>query len=130
MRRGHDAAIFTMLCLILLTLWFQKTFKLIFLNQSSCWTLEKTNMELKLKWNCFFSTFTPVLCEHVTTSSTSYHGKCVLIYKLKDFRWWNFDTQFECTGVFISKVTIFRSTHLINIYSFWNCLSKNLLLIG
>ena len=66
---------------------------------------------------------------HVTTSSTYYHGKCVLIYKLKDFRWWNFDTQFECTGVLISKVTILRSTHLINIYSFWNCLSKNLLLI-
>ena len=36
---------------------------------------------------------------HVTTSTTYYHGKCVLIYKLKDFRYWNFDTQFECTGV-------------------------------
>ena len=82
-----------------------------------------------LKWNRFFSTFTPVFVTHVTTSSTYYHGKCVLIYKLKDFRWWNFDTQFECTGVLISKVTILRSTHLINIYSFWNCLSKNLLLI-
>ena len=32
---GHDTAIFTMLYLILLTLWFHKTFKLIFLNQSS-----------------------------------------------------------------------------------------------
>ena len=35
MCRGHDTAIFTMLYLILLTLWFHKTFKLIFLNQSS-----------------------------------------------------------------------------------------------
>ena len=82
-----------------------------------------------LKWNRFFSTFTPVLCEHVTTSSTYYQGKRVLIYKLKDFRWWNFDTRFECTVVLISKVTILRSTHLINIYSFWICLGKNLLLI-
>ena len=53
----------------------------------------------------------------------------VLIYKLKDFRWWNFDTQFEGTGVPISKVTILRSTSLINIYFFWNFLSKILLLI-
>ena len=82
-----------------------------------------------LTWNYFFSTFTPVSCEHVTTSSTYYHRKYVLIYKLKDFRWWNFDTQFECTGVLISKVTILRSTHLINIYSFLNCLSKTLLFI-
>ena len=33
--KGHGTAIFTMLYLILLTLWFHKTFKLIFLNQSS-----------------------------------------------------------------------------------------------
>ena len=82
-----------------------------------------------LKWNRLFSTFTPVLVSHVTTSSTYYHRKCVLIYKLKDFRWWKFDTQLECTEVLISKVTILRSTHLINIYSFWNCVSKNVLLI-
>ena len=82
-----------------------------------------------LKWNFFFSTFTPVLWEHVTTSSTCYHGNCVPIYKLKDFYWRNFDTQFKCMGVLIFKVTILRSTHVINIYAFWNCLSKNLLLI-
>ena len=82
-----------------------------------------------LKWNRLFSIFTPVLVSHVTTSSTYYHRKCVLIYKLKDFRWWKFDTQLECTEVLISKVTILRSTHLINIYSFWNCVSKNILLI-
>ena len=58
------------------------------------------------------------------------NGKCVLIYKLKDFRWWNFDTQFEFTGILISKVTILRSTYLINIYIFfWTCLSKILRLI-
>ena len=32
---GHDTAIFTMLYMILLTLWFHKIFKLIFLKQSS-----------------------------------------------------------------------------------------------
>ena len=69
-----------------------------------------------LKWNCFFSTFTPVLCE--SRHYFKYHGKCVLIYKLKDFRWWSFDTQFECMRVLISKVTILRSIHLINIFFF------------
>ena len=64
-----------------------------------------------LKWNRFFSTFIPVLCEHVTTLTTYYHGKCVLIYKLKDFRSWNFDTKLECTGVLVSKVTILESIH-------------------
>ena len=38
-----------------------------------------------LKWNCFFSTFKPVLNEYVTISNTYCHGKCVLSYKLKDF---------------------------------------------
>ena len=79
-----------------------------------------------LKWNRFFSTFTPVLREWCHYFKYYYHGKCVLIYKIKDFPWWNFDTQFKCTGVLISNVTIMRSTHLINIYSFWNCLIKNL----
>ena len=83
-----------------------------------------------LKWNRFFSNFTPVSVSHISISSTYCHGKCVLIYKLKDFGWWKFDSQSECTGVLISKVTILRSTHLINIYSFWTFLSKNLLLIS
>ena len=64
-----------------------------------------------LKWNRFFSTFIPVLCEHITTLTTYYHGKCVLIYKLKNFRSWNFDTKLECTGVLVSKVTMLESIH-------------------
>ena len=130
MYRGYDTAMFAMLYLILLTLWFHKTFKLIFLNQSSwpktmyaehwrklAWAtflgnfpillVQQPNMILFpiehnfwpviltfyfdlvprfyfLKWNRFFSSFIPVLCEHVTTSTTYYHGKFVLIYKLKD----------------------------------------------
>ena len=82
-----------------------------------------------LKWNRFSQPLHQFSVSHVHISSTYYHRKCVLIYKLKGFRWWNFHTQFECTGIMISKVTILRSTQLINIYSFWNCLSKNLLLI-
>ena len=82
-----------------------------------------------LIWNRFFQPFQQFSVSRVTTSSTYYHGKFVLNYNLKDFPWWTFDTKFECTGVLISKVTILRSIHLTNIYSFWNCLSKNLLLI-
>ena len=43
---------------------------------------------------------------HVTTSTTYYHRNHVLIYNSKDFRWWNFDIQFHCTGILISKVAI------------------------
>ena len=81
------------------------------------------------KWNRFFSTFTPVLCESCHYFKYLLPREVCTNYKLKDFRWWNFDTQLECTGVLISKVATSRSTHLINIYSFWNCSSKNLLLI-
>ena len=83
-----------------------------------------------LKWNCFFSTFIPAHSKSFYYFKYYYCGKCVLIYKLKNFRKWNFDTQFECTGVLLSKVTILKSAHLISIYSFWNCLSRKLLLIS
>ena len=110
MCRRHDTAIFTTLYLILLTPWFHKPFKLIYLNQSSwpktmyaehwrrlAWatflgnfpntfsiTIQyATAFPVKnkfwpviltfcfdlvppfyfLKWNHFFSTFPPVLCE-------------------------------------------------------------------
>ena len=77
----------------------------------------------------FLNLYTSSLWVCVTTSIIYYHEKCVLIHELKDFCWWNFDTQFECTGVLISKATLLRSIHLTNIYFFWNCLRKNLLLI-
>ena len=136
----HDTAIFTMLYLILLTLWLHKLFKLISLRLSSwpkpmyaehwrklawatllgnfpillvqhvfgaimnsclleCATMFPIKNKFKpviltfyfdlvpsfyfLKWNRFFSTFIPVLSEHVTTSTTYCHQKCVLIYKSK-----------------------------------------------
>ena len=176
MCRGHDTAIFAMLYLILLTLWFHKTFKVNLLNQSSWLKTMYAEQWRKLAWANFLLNFPKLLVQqfnillcfqskvsfdrlfwlfiliyfchstfwnqiafsqplyqfyvsHVTTSTTYYHGNCVLIYKLKDFRWWNFNTQFECTGVPISKVPILGSAQLINIYYFWNCLSKSLLLI-
>ena len=131
---GHDTLIFIMLYLILLTLWFHK-----FFFSTTClwntyeqlltWICYCVPIKNKfqpviltfyfglvpqfyfLKWNRFLSTFIPVLCEHVTTLTTYYHGKRVLIYKLKDFRSWNFDTKLECTGVMVSKVTILESIH-------------------
>ena len=102
--RGLDISIYTMLYLSLLTLWFHKTFKLIFLKPSSwpktmyaehwrklAWTTYTFSIIIQygnvflvknkfwlviltfyfdlvppfyfLKWNQFFSTFTPVLYE-------------------------------------------------------------------
>ena len=81
-----------------------------------------------LKWNRFFSTFIPVLCESHHYFNYLLPREVCANLQIKDFPWWNFDTQLECTGLLISKVTILRSTHLINIYSFWNYLSKSLLL--
>ena len=57
-----------------------------------------------------------------------YHGKCVLIYKLKRFPliklWYTIWTYggFKLQSNNIKK-------HPSHIYSFWNCLGKNLLLI-
>ena len=47
---GHDAAIFTMLYLILLTLWFHKSFKLIFPKSSSWPKTMYTEHWRKLAW--------------------------------------------------------------------------------
>ena len=57
---GHDTAIFTMLYLILLTLWFHKTFKLIFLNQSSWPKTMYAEHWRKLAWATFLGNF-PIL---------------------------------------------------------------------
>ena len=59
-----------------------------------------------LKWNRFFSTLYQSSVSQVTVSTTYYHGKCLLIYKLKDLRWCNANTWFECTKVLISKACI------------------------
>ena len=61
----------------------------------------------------------------VTNISNDYCRKYVLIDKLKDFRQWHFDKQFECTGFSSSKVLILKSIHLININSVWNCLKDS-----
>ena len=58
MCRVHDTAIFAILYLILLTLWFHKNFKLIFLNQSSCMYAEYWR---KLAWATFLGNFAKLL---------------------------------------------------------------------
>ena len=54
---------------------------------------------------------TPLLQILVTAESVHY-------LQINRFPLMKFDTQFECTGSLISKVTIMKSTHLININCF------------
>ena len=63
MCRGHDTAIFTMLYLILLTLWFHKTFKLIFLNQSSWPKTMYAEHWRKLAWATLLGNFPKLLVQ-------------------------------------------------------------------
>ena len=60
MYREHDTAIFATLYLILLTLSFHKTFKLIFLNQSSWSKTMYAEHWRKLAWATFLGNF-PIL---------------------------------------------------------------------
>ena len=78
-----------------------------------------------LKWNRFFSTFTLVLLETRPYFNYLLPREVCTNSKIR-FRLIKFS---YIIWILISKETILRSTHLINIYSFWNCLSKNLLLI-
>ena len=63
---GHDTAIFTMVYLILLILWFHKIFKLIVLSQSS-WpkTMYAEYLEKKLAWATFLGNFPIPLVQHI-----------------------------------------------------------------
>ena len=58
-------------------------------------------LESILKWNCFFQPLYQSSVSYVTTSTTNWHRKCVLIYKLKDFRYWNFDTT--CALLYLGR---------------------------
>ena len=57
---GHDTAMFTMLYLILLTLWFHEIFKLTFLKPSSWPKTMYTEHWRKLAWATFLGNF-PIL---------------------------------------------------------------------
>ena len=65
--RGHDTTIFVMLYLILLTLWFHKTFKLIFLNQSSWPKTMYAEHWRKLAWATFLGNFPKLLVQQYAT---------------------------------------------------------------
>ena len=62
---GHDTAIFTMLYLILLTLWFHKRFKLIFLRQSSWPKTMYAKHWRKLAWATFLRNFPILLVQKI-----------------------------------------------------------------
>ena len=61
----HDTAIFTMFYLILLTLWFHKHFKLIFLRQSSWPKKMYVKYWRKLAWAIFSGKFPILLVQHI-----------------------------------------------------------------
>ena len=77
MCRGHDTVIFTMLYLILLTLWFHKTFKLIFLNQSSWPKITYAEHWKKLAWATFLENFPILLVQQVCRALMN---SCLLEY--------------------------------------------------
>ena len=62
---GHDTAMFTMLYLILLTLWFHKIFKLIFPRQSSWPKTMHAEHWRKLAWATFLGNFPILLVQHI-----------------------------------------------------------------
>ena len=61
----HGTAIFTMLYLILFTLWFHKLFKLIFLRQSSWPKTMYAEHWRKLAWATFLGNFPILLVQHI-----------------------------------------------------------------
>ena len=60
---GHDTTIFTMLYLILLTLWFHKVFKLIFIKQSSWYNAINAEHWRKLVWAALLGNFPMLLVQ-------------------------------------------------------------------
>ena len=62
---GHDTAIFTMLYLILLTLWFHKPFKLIFRRQPFWPKTMYAEHWRKLAWATFLGNFPILLVQHI-----------------------------------------------------------------
>ena len=62
---GHDTAKFTMLYLILLSLWFHELFKLIFLRQWSWPKTMYTENWRELAWGTFLRNFPILLVQHI-----------------------------------------------------------------
>ena len=79
-----------------------------------------------LKWNRFSSTFIPVLNESRHYFNYLLPREMCTNLQITRFPLMKF---WSAIRVLISKVTILKSIHLINIYFFWNCLSRNLYLI-
>ena len=76
---GHDTAIFTMLYLILLTLWFHKVFKLIFAKLSSLPKTMSVEHWRKLAWATFWGNF-PILL--VQQFCGTFMNSCLLEYAI------------------------------------------------
>ena len=74
---GHDTPIFTMHCLILVTLYFHKIFELIFLRQSSWPKTMYAEHWRKLAWATFLENFPMLLVQHICGAIMS---SCLLEY--------------------------------------------------
>ena len=79
-----------------------------------------------LKWNRFFSTFTPVLCESRHYFKYLLPQEVCTNLEIKRFPliWYTIWMY----GGFDFQSNNIEKHQLINIYSFWNCLSRNLFL--
>ena len=141
---------------VFLTVWFYKIFNLIFLKRLSCPRTMCNEHWRKLTWGTFLGNFLILLvqqfCGAVTNSclleyATVFPIKNKFLHLIGYFEflfWFSFAILLsKMKSLFLNLneilihnlnvrgfwLTILKSTHLINIYSFWNCLSRNLLLI-
>ena len=82
-----------------------------------------------LKWNRFFSTFILVLSESRHYLSYLLPKEVCTNLEIKRFPLMKFWYTICMSRGTDSKVTILKITQLINVYSLWRCLGRNLLLI-
>ena len=123
MCRGHNTAIFTMLYPILLTLWFHKTFKLIFLNQSSWPKTMYAEHWRKLAWATFLGNFPVLLVQHICGTLIN---SCLLEYATVSPIKKKFSGFFDLLFWFSSRCLVLLFCFL-KWNSFWNCLGRNVL---
>ena len=86
---GHDAAIFTMLYLILLTLWFHKFFKSIFPKSSSWPKTMYVEHWRKLAWTTFLGNFPILLVQQFCGSfvKVAYLNMLLYLQSKISFNW-------------------------------------------
>ena len=101
---GHNTAIFTMLNLILLTIWFHKIFKLIFLRQSPWPKTMYAEHWRKLAWATFLENFPILLVQHICGAlMTSCLLKYATVFPTKN-EFQPIIYTFYCSAILLSKM--------------------------